>query len=166
MSIALGIAMKTSEAGLEFLKTWEGCELQIYPDQAGYATIGIGHLIRDGENFSGGLTEHEALELLARDVRVREDAVNRYVDVPLSQRQFDVLVEFTFNIGVGAFEASSLVRMLNDGDYDCVPGQLLRWKYTGGRVSQGLINRRKAGGKVWRAASQSKPRKKTTSKTA
>ena len=152
--------MKTSDKGLKLIREWEGCVLKVYADVAGYSTIGIGHLIRDGENFGLGITEDEAMALLAEDVVHAENCVNNYVKVGLTQGQFDVLVDFVFNVGGGAFRRSTLLRLLNDGDHDAVPHQLLRWKMAGGKVVQGLINRRKAGGKVWRAASLPKPRKK------
>jgi lysozyme len=142
--------MITSNRGLEFVAEWEGERLQIYNDVAGYPTIGIGHLIIDGEDFSGGITHDQAMRLLADDIRHTENSVNRYVDVSLVQHQFDALVSFTFNVGGGAFRRSTLLRRLNAGKPDDVPAQLRRWNRAGGKVVNGLINRRDAECKLWR----------------
>lgn len=140
--------MKTSPAGLEFIKNEEGCVLHIYKDQAGYPTIGVGHLIKSGEEFTT-LTEIEALDLLAEDLKVAEDAVNGKVIVSLNQNQFDALVSFTFNVGTGALEKSTLLKLLNQGNYEAVPGELMKWVKAGGQTLPGLVNRRQREGKLW-----------------
>ena len=73
---------------------------------------------------------------------IATNAINHNVKVPLSQNQFDALVSFVFNIGQSAFIESTLLRVLNEGDYKAVPQQLRRWIYDNGSVVQGLINRR------------------------
>jgi GH24 family phage-related lysozyme (muramidase) len=143
--------MKTSRRGLEFIKSEEGCVLHVYQDQAGYPTIGVGHLIKAGERFTA-ITEDEALELLAQDAKVAEDAVNRNVKVPLTQNQFDALVSFTFNCGTGALEKSTLLKLLNQGQYDAVPGELAKWVKAGGKTLQGLVNRRRHEGELFMGA--------------
>ena len=141
---------KTSDAGLEFLTRHEGCRLEVYDDVAGYPTIGVGHLIRDDDpDFSGGITEKQAMDLLRRDVGHAEHCVNAYVTVPLTQSQFDTLVSFVFNVGGGAFKDSTLLKLLNQGLYDEVPAQLQRWNRAGGQVVQGLINRRASESAYW-----------------
>ena len=141
--------MITSEKGLEFLARWEGERLQIYNDVAGYPTIGVGHLIVDGEDFSAGITHDQAMSMLAEDIQDAEGSVNLYLDVPISQHRFDALASFTFNVGGGAFRRSTLLRLLNGGQPDEVPAQLVRWNRAGGRVSRGLVNRRAAESKLW-----------------
>lgn len=135
--------------GLKLLKVWEGCILHIYKDSAGYPTIGVGHLIRAGEDFSKGLTNEQAMELLAADISPFEDVVNAKIGVDLTQDQFDALVIFAFNIGTGGFAKSTLVKELNLGHYDQVPTQLRKWNRAGGKVNQGLINRRNNEIKLW-----------------
>ena len=71
------------------------------------------------------------------------DAVNDAVEVPLNQDQFDALVSFVFNVGAGAFEGSTLLRLLNEGRYRDVPKQLDRWVKADGRTLEGLVRRRK-----------------------
>ena len=142
--------MQTSEKGLEFITKHEGEVLSVYNDVAGYPTIGVGHLIRDDDpDFSGGITHAQAIELLRKDAGHAEDSVSSRVTVDLSQTQYDALVSFVFNIGGGAFRNSTLLRLLNQGQYDDVPAQLRRWNKAGGRVVQGLINRREAECRLW-----------------
>jgi GH24 family phage-related lysozyme (muramidase) len=141
--------MRTSRRGLEFIKNEEGCVLQVYRDPAGYPTIGVGHLLKPGEVFDQ-ITEEEAFSLLARDLAVAENAVNKMVRVPLSQNQFEALVSFVFNVGSGNFETSTLLQLLNQGQYDAVPGELAKWKKAGGKVLPGLVARRRREGELWR----------------
>ena len=154
--------METSEPGLELLKQWEGFKLNVYKDSAGLATIGVGHLITKSElssgnivingvavKYAGGLTDQQVLDLLSQDVKPAEQSVNNGVKVPLNQNQFDALVSFTFNVGGGAFASSTLLKVLNQKQYTEVPNQLLRWTRAGGKVVQGLVNRRQNEIKLW-----------------
>ena len=136
--------MKTSPNGLKFITDNEGCVLHVYNDQAGYPTIGVGHLIQDGEDYSAGLTQEQAMDLLAQDVSRFEDAVNSY-GLDLTQNQFDVLVDFAFNTGVGG-----LKQLLAHG-LDQVPYQLPRWNKAGGQVVSALVTRRAAEVDMWNA---------------
>jgi len=148
-----GEEMKMSETGLDLLKQWEGVETEKYKDAGGKWTIGVGHLLTREEIMGGkyddGITEAEALELLAADVGPAEDAVNRYVAVPLNQNQFDALCSMVFNIGASAFQKSTLLKVLNDGDYDGVPEQMLKWVRAGRKILYGLVNRRNNEIKLW-----------------
>lgn len=134
--------MKTSEQGLQFIMDQEGVVLHPYDDQAGNPTIGVGHLIKDGESFPDEITQEQAMELLASDVALFEAAVNYYA-LDLTQNQFDVLVDFSFNCGRGA-----LAQLLSHG-LDDVPNQLLRWNKAGGQVITALVNRRAAEVEMW-----------------
>ena len=148
--------MKLDRAGLEFLKEQEGVRLESYKDVAGYETIGVGHLLTPNEKRTGiirineqsipwratGLTEDQALGLLAQDAANFEAAVNESVDVALNQNQFNALVSLAFNIGPTAFVNSTLVRVLNEGDYDGAAAQFAVWRKAGGRVIRGLVLRR------------------------
>lgn len=117
-----------------------------YLDPVGMLTVGYGHMIRQGEDFSKGLTKEQALALLKRDIKRYEDAVIVYVSTPLNQNQFDALVSFVFNIGIGAFRKSTLLVKLNAGDYEGAAPQFNRWtkgKVEGEVVSlPGLVRRR------------------------
>ncbi len=145
--------MRMSKSGLDFIAQHEGCVLSVYRDVAGYPTIGVGHLIRDDDpDFSGGITKEAAIGLLKEDVEDAEDCVNAKVTVELTQAQFDTLTSFVFNIGAGAFRKSTLLRLLNEGKPEEVPAQLKRWNRAGGKVVQGLINRREAEAGLWETA--------------
>ena len=154
--------MQTSEHGLQLLKQWEGFKLQLYKDSAGLPTIGVGHLLKKDELASGrivisgvpvefgdGLGEEQVTSLLQQDLQPAEDTVNSGVKVVLDQNQFDALVSFTFNSGAQAFADSTLLKMLNQGSYDAVPDQLRRWVRAGGKIVQGLVNRRENEIKLW-----------------
>lgn len=128
---------------------WEGCILHVYKDSAGYPTIGVGHLICKGEDFSKGLTTEQAQDLLQKDLIRFEAVVNEKVTVPLTQNQYDALVSFAFNVGDGAFRQSTLLKRLNAGDYTAVPDQLMKWTKAGGKTCDGLITRRKNEVELW-----------------
>lgn len=159
--------MKMSEQGLEMLKEFEGCVLHVYRDQAGLATIGVGHLLTKEEKEtkkikigdevvdlvqSGVITKEQALTLLAQDITPAEKAVAKSVKVELNQKQFDCLVSFTFNCGVGALQNSTLLKKLNGGDYSAVPIELMKWVKAGGERCGDLVLRRRAEGKLFVAA--------------
>ena len=110
-----------SANGLKKLMEWEDVVLHRYRDAAGLWTIGCGHLIQPGEDFSKGLTTEQVLDLLADDLTRFEAAVNSKVTVELTQNQYDALVSFAFNVGVGAFQKSTLLKKLNQGLYSEVP---------------------------------------------
>jgi lysozyme len=88
--------------------------------------------------------EDEALDLLRKDVAVAERAVLRLINVPLTQGQFDALVSFTFNLGSGALQRSTLRRKVNREEHDDVPAEFMKWVWAGGRKLKGLVKRRKA----------------------
>jgi lysozyme len=154
--------MKFSQNGLKLLasNSYEGDILRIYKDAAGKPTIGVGHLLTSAENANGkidiagkqvligsGITEQQSLDLLAQDVKPAEDAVNYHVKVALNQNQFDALVIFTFNVGTGGFESSSLLTAINEKDIADIPEDFMKWdKITKNGVHvvcDGLVTRRK-----------------------
>ena len=139
--------MTLSEEGLSFIKEREGLRLVSYQDVAGIWTIGYGSVtdVEPGEK----ITEVEAGERLKEDVRHAENCVNQLVTVPLTQNEFDALVSFTFNVGCHALRKSTLLRKLNDGDYESIPAELARWDKAGGHVVAGLSKRRKLEGDLW-----------------
>ena len=142
--------MKISAKALKLLMKWEGCQLKPYRDAAGLPTIGVGHLVHHNENFHGGITTAQALDLLVSDLERFERAVTDYAHVPLNQNQFDALVCFAFNIGVSAFRTSGVLRKLNIGAYDAVPAKMRLWTKAGGKECKGLVNRRENEIKLWK----------------
>lgn len=155
--------MQMSSNGLRLLSQWEGVRAKTYKDAAGLPTIGVGHLLTpdelasgciqiDGEavRYANGLTESQVQALLAQDVRRFEEAVNgRCADLGLEQHQFDALVSFCFNVGVGAFSQSSLCKALKSGNFADVPDELRRWTSAGNRQVPGLVTRRENEIRLW-----------------
>ena len=162
--------MEMSEQGKELLAQWEGIETEVYLDVAGLKTIGVGHLLTKDELSSGkitiggtavqyadGITDGQVYDLLGQDLAGFEQTVNDKVTVSLKQVQFDALVSFSFNVGASAFSSSTLLKKLNQGNYDEMPTQLRRWVYSGGNKVQGLVNRRENEVKLWNGVFEELP---------
>ncbi len=145
--------MKTSSQGIDLIKQFEGCELDAYLDAVGVPTIGYGTTLIGGKPVPMGLsiTEQQAEEYLAFDLVKFEKAINNLVKVNLTQEMFDALVCFTYNLGVGAFGGSTLLKLLNNGEYEKVPAQFLRWSKAKGKVLPGLVRRRRAEAELFRS---------------
>ncbi len=152
------ITLKTSTKGIEFIKGWESEKKQkgkhvLYDDDAGYCTIGWGHLVSGknscnsisniSQDFKNGLTDDEAKELLKKDVKVFENFIRKNVSVNLYQHEFDALVSFAFNLGGSNFKSSTLLKKLNAKKYDEVPLEFAKWNKSGGVIMTGLTTRRK-----------------------
>ena len=137
-----GEEMTISDDGIIFIQSWETLSLVAYPDGYGYPTIGWGHLIKKGEDFSDGITEEDADNIFLSDLAWAERTVNR-VKTNLTQQQYDALVSPVFNIGETNFRKSTLLKLLNiPGDQD-EDEQFKVWRKSGGRVSRGLEKRRR-----------------------
>lgn len=137
--------MKISKAGLDLLKVYEqgphgGFARKAYKCSGGVWTIAWGHTrgVKEGDTC----TAEQADAYLLDDVAFAEGAVNRLVEVPLTQPQFDALVCLVFNIGAGAFAGSTLLRLLNAGDYTGAANQFPRWNKSKGVILNGLVARR------------------------
>lgn len=137
--------MKTSEYGTNFIKGFERLELVAYKCSGGWWTIGYGHAISKTEKPDWTLNnEADAITLLQKDLLVAERAVSRLVRVALNQNQFDALSSFTFNLGSGALQASTLRAKINRGEFGGAALEFDRWILAGGRRLLGLVRRRKA----------------------
>jgi lysozyme len=136
--------MKISQAGINLIKHFEGFYPKPYICPAGYLTVGYGHLVKDKTLFNKPLTEAEAEALLRQDVLQAENGVNRLIKRPLTAGQFDALVSFTFNLGAGALQRSTLRRKVNSGYDTEVPAEFAKWVWGGGKKLPGLIKRRAA----------------------
>lgn len=135
--------MNLSPAGIAALQQYESCRLAAYQDTGGVWTIGWGHI---GPDVHPGLvwTQEQADAAFVRDTNWAQAAVRCDVAVPLTQNQFDALVSLVFNIGAGNFARSTLLRLLNQGNYRGAADQFLRWNMDNGHVVPGLENRRAA----------------------
>ncbi len=134
-----------NSTGLQFIRDAESLRLTAYKDSGGVWTIGYGSTIVDGSPVMPGMaiTKDKAEECLRSDVEKFEKAVAKFVTVKLNQNQFSALVSLCYNIGIGAFSGSTLVKVLNKSDYAGAADQILRWNKDNGKVVQGLVNRRK-----------------------
>ena len=134
--------MNISQEGINLIKKFEGCKLEAYKCAADVWTIGYGSTkdVKEGNT----LTQEEAEELLIKDLKVFEDAVNKAVKRSMVQCQFDALVSWTFNLGAGNLNSSTMLKKLNNQEYDEVVPQMKRWNKANGKVLEGLIRRREA----------------------
>jgi lysozyme len=138
-------------AALSLIKRWEGCKLKAYPDPGTGGdpwTIGWGST---GPGISKGVvwTQQQADGRLAEDVGKFMSGVSKRITVPVTDNQLGALTSLAYNIGVGAFSKSTLLIKLNAGDYAGAADQFLAWKKAGGKVMQGLLNRRQDERKVF-----------------
>ena len=139
--------MKISEKGLSMIERFEGCLLKASNKLDGVWTIGYGQTGRYyGKRVRRGMTTTKALAhawLRDHSIKTYEDAVTQAVKVPLNQNQFDALVSFAYNVGVGALKQSTTLRKLNAGDYAGAADALTMWTKCNGKVLAGLVRRRK-----------------------
>lgn len=123
----------------------EGFSLTAYPDGVGIWTIGWGTTRINGQPVTEGttITEDQANDYFNHDISVFERDICDAVTVPLTDNQFGALVSLCYNIGSGNFRSSTLLRKLNDGDYDGAADEFSRWIYSAGHVLNGLVERRR-----------------------
>lgn len=153
--------MKTSPAGIELIKFYEGLVdgdpdtpgLDPYLDPIGIPTLGWGSIWGlDGKRVT---MDHPAIDmaqaeaLLAREVASTEKAVARLIRVPLTESQFSALVSFTYNVGSGRLQGSTLRMKVNRGDYAGAADEFPKWRRAGGRILRGLVRRRAKERALW-----------------
>lgn len=136
----------SSRNGLGLIRQFEGCRLSAYLCPAKVPTIGWGFTTWNGKKVQLGqkITQAEADAALIKEYDAYEAQVRALVKVPVSANQLGALVSFTFNVGVGALRSSTLLKMLNAGNYAGTAQQFARWDKAGGRVLTGLTKRRAA----------------------
>jgi len=143
---------RINSAGLSLIKGYEGLAkkvfeggkltaIEAYQDMVGVWTIGYGHTRTAGPGQRISLAQ--ATNLLRSDIATFEKSVSQAVRVPLTANQFAALVSFTYNVGSGALNSSTLLRRLNAGDTFGAANEFLRWNRAGGRVLAGLTRRRR-----------------------
>lgn len=143
--------MNVSQNGMALIERFEGLRLTAYRDIVGVLTIGYGHT---GPDVTPGMTisQGQANILLQKDLVKFATGVNNLVKVPLNQNQFDALVSFAYNLGLGNLGSSTLLKLLNAGDYAGAQGQFIRWNKAGGQVVAGLTTRRQAEANLFASA--------------
>lgn len=134
--------MRISEKGINLIKRFEGLRLEAYLDSVDVPTIGYGHT--RGVKLGQTITQEQADAFLEEDIHEFELAIQRLVHVNLTQNQFDALVSFTFNLGIGSLKQSTLLKKLNAGDITGAANEFNRWVYAGGKKLTGLVKRRSA----------------------
>lgn len=134
--------MQISQTGIDLIESFEGCCLDAYQDIGGVWTIGYGHT----QDVCAGMmiTQEQATQMLLQDLVIYEGYVNQYVTVPLTQNQFNALVSFTYNLGPDAFAKSTLLSVLNAGQYSNAAAMFLEYDHAGGVEVAGLKRRRLA----------------------
>lgn len=133
--------MEYSKQGLDLTKGFESCRLVAYRDIKGVLTIGWGHT---GPEVVEGLvwSQNQADSQLVMDTLHATNVVNRMVTTPLSQNEFDAVVDLVFNIGSGNFEGSTMLKLLNAGDFANAANEFAKWDHASGQVVAGLLRRR------------------------
>lgn len=128
---------------MDLIQQFEGCKLVAYLCPAGVWTIGWG---TTGIGVSKGAvwTQAEADERYKKDMAVFKNGVKKLVTVPINNNQLEALTSFAYNLGLGALKGSTLLKYLNDGNYQAAANQFLRWDKAGGKVMAGLARRRTA----------------------
>jgi lysozyme len=134
--------MNISQNGIELIKKFEGCVLFGYKDAVGVPTIGYGHT--GGVIVGQVISQAKAEELLKKDLQKFVNGVIACVDVPVNQNQFDALVSFSFNCGLGSLQKSTLLKKLNAKDYAGAAAEFTKWNKAGGGILAGLTRRRAA----------------------
>jgi lysozyme len=132
--------MKISQRGIQLIKDFEGLRLKAYKCPADVWTIGYGHT--EGVKPGDVITVAQAESFLMQDLARFQRGVNKAVNVPIFQGQYDALVSFAFNLGIGALQSSTLLRKLNAGLDASV--EFGRWVNAGGKKLDGLVRRREA----------------------
>ena len=134
--------MRTSQKGVSLIKAFEGLRLKAYQDSVGVWTIGYG--ATRGVSAAMSITAEQAERMLQNDLGRFEPDLDRLVQVPLSQNQWDALMSFVYNLGAANLGSSTLLKLLNSGDYAGAAEQFPRWNKAGGQVLAGLTKRRAA----------------------
>lgn len=134
-------ALALSASGLIGILNYEGFSDTAYiPVPGDVPTIGFGST--KGVKLGDTITPEKAIERAYRDIRNTESAIHKCVHVPLSASEYDAFTSLAYNIGSSAFCSSTLVKKLNDGDYEGACAEIKRWVYVKGKVVPGLVNRR------------------------
>lgn len=160
--------MKLSAAGLATVKEFEGLRLKAYKCPAGVWTIGYGHTSSAGPPTVTPdleITKADAEVILKRDMRQYENGVSDLVQTGITQGQFDALVSFAYNVGIGSLlphqppglARSTLLKRVNSGRFEDVPAEFMKWTKGGGKELPGLVRRRRAEVKLWRGLDTDMP---------
>jgi GH24 family phage-related lysozyme (muramidase) len=155
--------LRASDQLLEAMIQEEGARRTVYRDVAGYPTVGVGHLVRPADDLRVGdrISRDQVLDFLENDVADAEQAVRRLVgDLPLSQNEYDALVDLAFNVGEGNLSAErspGLNAAIVARDYDAIASEL-DYRHAAGQVARGLVYRSERRANIFLDASYDDPR--------
>jgi lysozyme len=146
------VPKRVSAAAIALIRSFEGCHktdgatFKPYVCPGGVLTIGWGHTNHQGRSFDKNArwTQQECDAALEEDLQGFADQVAALVKVPLKQYQFDALLSFAYNVGLGNLKSSTLLRKLNAGDASGAALEFHRWNRSKGKVLPGLVRRRAA----------------------
>ena len=142
--------MRASEPCKQLIRDFEGCELKAYKCPADVLTIGYGHT---GADVTEGMTitKEQAELLLDEDLGKVSKQVESVLEVDVNQNQFDAICSFVFNLGIGNFKKSTLLKKLAKSDFDGAAKEFLKWDKAGGKRLNGLTLRRQAEQRLFKA---------------
>lgn len=155
--------LSASDQLLKAMIEEEGIRYDVYRDVAGFPTVGVGHLLLPEDNLRHGdrITHERAVDLLERDIGKAEAIVRRLVgDLPISQHEFDALVDLAFNVGEGSLSERQSPRLnsaITGADYDGIADQL-NYTTAGNRVARGLVYRSERRQRIFTSSDYSDPR--------
>lgn len=130
------------QPAIDIIKQFEGLSLRVYQCPGKKQTIGWGHVIKPHETSFFEINTDQAEKLLIEDIRVAEEAILRFVKVPLTNNQRCALISFVFNLGAGNFSKSTLLTKVNESAHMSVPAEFIRWIFANNIKMRGLIRRR------------------------
>jgi len=135
--------LSINEAGKNIIKFYESLRLKTYLDTGKVLTIGYGHT---GPDVKLGLTisKEKANELFDSDIDKFQDGVNKLLSYSTNENQFSAMVSLAYNIGLGNFKKSSVLRFHNQGQFEKAANSFLLWNKDNGVVLAGLVKRRKS----------------------
>lgn len=139
--------MQLSKNGLNLIEHYEGLRLFAYQDSIGLWTIGYGTTVYPtGTRVAKGdaCTVDQANSYIQHDLQKFEKGVNDLIHVPLNQNQFDALVSFSYNLGLSNLASSTLIKLVNQKQFDAAANEFQKWNRAGGKIISGLTIRRQA----------------------
>lgn len=132
--------MKLNQSGIELIKRFEGLSLQVYHDMVGLLTVGYGH--RTNLPWGEQITQQQADDMLTTDLDAVSDQLKAVLKVELTDNQFSALVSFVYNLGIGAFQHSTLCKLVNTRCVSQASLEFEKWDHAGGKIVSGLLRRR------------------------
>lgn len=131
---------------IDLVKRYEGFKPEAYQDSVGVWTIGYGTTIINGQPVKAGMTitEDQALQLVKQEVNKLWSQIEQITKVNLNENQMNALVDFAYNLGFNALKTSTLMKYVNESQFDKAADEFGRWVFAGGKVLPGLVKRREA----------------------